>query len=72
MTFRQVREVRKRKRYGGRIFMALLLVGAIVAGLWYTFGAESDTRTVHAEFAFVNGLYEGSKVTVLGLSLIHI
>lgn len=67
MTFRQVREVRKRKRYGGRIFMALLLVGAIVAGLWYAFGAESDTRTVHAEFAFVNGLYEGSKVTVLGV-----
>ncbi|MET9202806.1 MCE family protein [Gordonia sp. NPDC003585] len=69
MTFRQVREVRRRKTHGGKIFMALLLVGALVAGYWYVFVDKADTRTVHAEFAFVNGLYEGSKVTVLGVHI---
>ncbi|MDL9938225.1 MCE family protein [Gordonia sp. ABSL1-1] len=69
MAFRQVREVRQRKRYGGKIFVALLLVGAIVAGCWYVFGRDPHTRTVNAEFAFTNGLYEGSKVTVLGVAV---
>ncbi|UKO93627.1 MCE family protein [Gordonia amicalis] len=67
MTFRQVREVRPRKRYGGKIFTALLLVVAIIVGTWYVFGRDPQIRTVHADFAFVNGLYEGSKVTVLGV-----
>lgn len=67
MTFRQVREVRPRKRYGGKIFTALLLVVAIIMGTWYVFGRDPHIRTVHADFAFVNGLYEGSKVTVLGV-----
>ncbi|MFW0786910.1 MCE family protein [Gordonia sp. CPCC 206044] len=67
MTFRQVREVRRRKRYGGKIFVALIMVAAIVAGLWYTVGRDPDIRTVNADFAFVNGLYAGSKVTVLGV-----
>lgn len=67
MAFRQVREVRHRKHYGGKIFTALLLVGALVAGAWYVFGRTPDTKTVHADFAFVNGLYTGSKVTVLGV-----
>ncbi len=67
MTFRQVREVRRRKRYGGKIFTALLLVTAIVAGLWYFVGRTPDTKTVKADFTFVNGLYTGSKVTVLGV-----
>lgn len=67
MTFRQVREVRQRKRYGGRILLALLLVAALVAGGWYVFLRSPDTRTVYADFAFVNGLFTGSKVTVLGV-----
>ncbi|MEO9330443.1 MULTISPECIES: MCE family protein [Gordonia] len=67
MTFRQVREVRPRKRYGGKIFTALLLVAAIVAGAWYVWGRDPEIRTVHADFAFVNGLYTGSKVTILGV-----
>ncbi|MBM7367277.1 MCE family protein [Gordonia hydrophobica] len=67
MTFRQVREVRQRKRYGGRVVLVLLLVAAIVAGLWFTLVREPDIRTVRAEFEFTNGLYEGSKVTVLGV-----
>ncbi|EGD54779.1 MCE family protein [Gordonia neofelifaecis] len=67
MTFRQVREVRQRKRYGGKVIGVLIVVAALVAGLWYAFVREPDVRTVHADFAFVNGLYEGSKVTVLGV-----
>lgn len=67
MTFRQVREVRPRKRYGGKIFLALLVVTALVAGGWYVLVRDPDTRTVHADFAFVNGLFTGSKVTVLGV-----
>ena len=65
MTFRQVREVRHRKRYGGKIFAALLVVAALIAGTWYVFGRSPDTTSVNADFAFVNGLYTG-------LSLIHI
>lgn len=67
MTFRQVREVRHRKRYGGRVLLALLVIAAIVAGLWFAVIREPDVRTIRAEFAFTNGLYEGSKVTVLGV-----
>lgn len=67
MTFRQVREVRHRKRYGGKIFAALLVVAALIAGTWYVFGRSPDTTSVNADFAFVNGLYTGSKVTVLGV-----
>ncbi|MBD0023379.1 MCE family protein [Gordonia pseudamarae] len=72
MSFRQVREVRKRTHRGGKIFTALLVIGAIVAGSWYVFGRGGDTRTVHADFAFVNGLYQGSTVTVLGVPVGHI
>ncbi|MGB3303616.1 MAG: MCE family protein [Gordonia sp. (in: high G+C Gram-positive bacteria)] len=67
MAFRQVREVRQRKRYGGRVMLVLALIAALVAGLWFAFIREPDVRTVRAEFAFTNGLYEGSKVTVLGV-----
>lgn len=67
MTFRQVREVRHRKRYGGRVVLVLAVVAAIVAGLWFAVVREPDVRTVRAEFEFTNGLYEGSKVTVLGV-----
>lgn len=67
MTFRQVREVRVRKRYGGKIFLALLLVAAIVWGTWYALLRTPDVRSVNADFSYVNGLYVGSKVTVLGV-----
>jgi len=67
MAFRQVREVRVRKRYGGKIFLSLLLVAALAWGCWYALIRTPDVQTVHADFAYVNGLYEGSKVTVLGV-----
>ncbi len=72
MSFRQVREIRRRKRRGGKIFTALLVIAAIVAGCWFVFGRGDNTRTVHADFAFVNGLYQGSTVTVLGVPVGHI
>ncbi|UQE75930.1 MCE family protein [Gordonia sp. PP30] len=67
MTFRQVREVRRRKRRGGRILLALLLIAALTVGGWYALIRRPDVRTVHADFAFVNGLFAGSRVTVLGV-----
>ncbi|GED97798.1 MCE family protein [Gordonia crocea] len=67
MTFRQVREVRVRKRYGGKIFTALLLVAALVWGGWNFLVRDPQVRTVGADFTFVNGLYQGSKVTILGV-----
>ncbi|MCK0439782.1 MCE family protein [Gordonia alkaliphila] len=67
MAFRQVREVRQRKRYGGRIFLALLVVTTLVVGGWFVLVRKPDVRTVHADFSFVNGLFTGSKVTVLGV-----
>ena len=67
MSFRQVREIRRRKRRGGKIFTALLVIAAIVAGCWYVFGRGDNNRIVNADFAFVNGLYQGSTVTVLGV-----
>ncbi|GAA3047296.1 MCE family protein [Gordonia defluvii] len=67
MTFRQVREVRVRKRYGGKIVTALVLVAALAYGGWHVFLRNPQTQTVGADFAFVNGLYQGSKVTILGV-----
>lgn len=67
MTFRQVREVRVRKRYGGRVLTALVLVAALVYSGWYFVLRNPQIRTIGADFAFVNGLYEGSKVTILGV-----
>ena len=48
------------------------MIAAIVAGCWFVFGRGDNTRTVHADFAFVNGLYQGSTVTVLGVPVGHI
>ncbi|HNP55805.1 MAG TPA: MCE family protein [Gordonia sp. (in: high G+C Gram-positive bacteria)] len=67
MAFRQVREVRVRKRYGGKVMTVLLLVTALVYGSWYFLLRDPQIRTVGADFAFVNGLYTGSKVTILGV-----
>ncbi len=67
MTFRQVREVRVRKHYGGKILTALLLVSALVYGSWHFLLRDPQVRTIGADFAFVNGLYRGSKVTILGV-----
>ena len=44
--------------------MVLLFLGA---GGWYVFGRTDRATTVHAEFTYINGVYPGSKVTVLGV-----
>ncbi|GAB11159.1 Mce family protein [Gordonia araii NBRC 100433] len=67
MTFRQVREVRVRKRYGGKVLTALVLVTAMVYSGWFFLLRDPQVRTIGADFAFVNGLYQGSKVTILGV-----
>ncbi|PTR24045.1 phospholipid/cholesterol/gamma-HCH transport system substrate-binding protein [Rhodococcus sp. OK519] len=54
-------------RRRSRIAMVLILVAAVAAGSWYVFARTDRTTTVHVDFAYVNGLYPGSKVTVLGV-----
>ncbi len=56
-----------RSRRGGRVAIAAILVGAIATGAWYVFGRTDRATTVHVDFASVDGLYPGSKVTVLGV-----
>lgn len=69
MSFRQVREVRNRKRRGPKVFLALLVLAAVVVGTWVVLDRDTQPRTVNADFAFVNGLYTGSPVTVLGVQV---
>ena len=52
---------------GGKVMTVLLLVTALVYGSWYFLLRDPQIRTVGADFAFVNGLYTGSKVTILGV-----
>ena len=55
------------RRRVGRIVIALVLLGAIAIGSWYVYGRTDRSTTVHVDFASVEGLYPGSKVTVLGV-----
>lgn len=55
------------RRRTGRVVIAAMLVGVIAAGSWFVFARTDRTTTVHVDFAYVNGLYPGSKVTVLGV-----
>jgi len=55
------------RRRVGRIVIALILLGAIAIGSWYVYGRTDRSTTVHVDFASVEGLYPGSKVTVLGV-----
>lgn len=45
----------------------VLLIALVAASAWFVFGRTDRTTTVHVDFAYVNGLYPGSKVTVLGV-----
>ncbi|NLU81705.1 MCE family protein [Rhodococcus sp. HNM0569] len=54
----------KRRRAIVSLLVLALLVGA--AG-WYVFARTDRSTTVHAEFSYVNGIYPGSKVTILGV-----
>lgn len=45
---------------------ALILCLCMGAG-WFVFGRTDRATTVHADFTYINGIYAGSKVTVLGV-----
>lgn len=55
-----------RKKIVSLVVAALLL---IVAPVWYIFGRTDRVTTVHADFEYVNGIYTGSKVAVLGVGV---
>ncbi|SEK90350.1 MCE family protein [Rhodococcus maanshanensis] len=50
-----------------RVATALALAVGLVAAGWFVFARTDDSKTVYANFAYVNGIYPGSKVTVLGV-----
>lgn len=51
-----------------RRIVGIVLVLCLCAGAgWYVFGRTDRTTTVHADFGYINGIYAGSKVTVLGV-----
>lgn len=39
----------------------------IAAAGWYVFGRTDHHHTVNADFSYINGIYAGSKVTILGV-----
>src|SRR5690606_2907049 len=47
--------------------LVLLLLIALPA--WYVFSRTDSSRTVHADFEYVNGIYVGSTVAVLGVKV---
>ncbi|MGN5239227.1 MULTISPECIES: MCE family protein [unclassified Rhodococcus (in: high G+C Gram-positive bacteria)] len=55
-----------RKKIISLVVVALLL---IAAPIWYIFGRTDRVTTVHADFEYVNGIYAGSKVAVLGVAV---
>ncbi|MGV0836556.1 MCE family protein [Mycolicibacterium thermoresistibile] len=50
-----------------RLTTALIVAVLLGAAGWYVFAGTDRATTVHAEFSYVNGIYPGSRVTVLGV-----
>lgn len=50
-----------------RIATSVILVASLLAACWYVFLRSDDAKSVTANFSYVNGVYVGSKVTVLGV-----
>lgn len=50
-----------------KLATAVVLVALLAAAGWFVFGATDDSKSVTAHFSYVNGVYVGSKVTVLGV-----
>lgn len=55
-----------RKKIVSLLVVALLMI-AVPA--WYVFGRTDRVTTVQADFEYVNGIYTGSKVAVLGVGV---
>ncbi|WP_024796190.1 MCE family protein [Tomitella biformata] len=62
-----MRTPQTKTRPWGKIVSAAVLVAAVVAAGWYVFGGTDNSRSVTANFSYVNGIYVGSKVTILGV-----
>lgn len=54
-----------------RKIVTALLVATIAIALpgWYIFAHTDQAKTVYADFSYVGGIFEGSKVTVLGVGV---
>jgi len=48
---------------------AVVVVLLIVLPVWYVFGRTDRTTTISADFEYVNGIYTGSTVSVLGVAV---
>lgn len=57
----------RRRRRLPIIVTALVLAATLSVAAWFVFARTDRAVTVHANFAYVNGIYVGSKVTVLGV-----
>ena len=51
----------------GAVALSIVVLAFLGATTWYVFGRTDRATTVHADFTYVNGIYPGSKVTVLGV-----
>lgn len=49
------------------LFLTTIFALIVGGGYWFVFGRSDRSTTVHAEFGYINGIYPGSKVTVLGV-----
>ncbi|CAJ1585495.1 MCE family protein [[Mycobacterium] wendilense] len=49
------------------VVLAVAVLVFLGAGGWYVFGRTDNATVLHADFTYVNGIYPGSKVTVLGV-----
>jgi phospholipid/cholesterol/gamma-HCH transport system substrate-binding protein len=49
------------------IAIGLIVALCVGAAGWFVFVRTDDATTVHADFGYINGIYPGSKVTVLGV-----
>lgn len=49
------------------VLIAVGLAMFVGGGSWFVFARTDTATTVHADFSYVNGIYPGSKVTILGV-----
>lgn len=50
-----------------RLTISAIIVAFLTTSVWFVFGRSDHATTVHADFSYINGIYPGSKVTVLGV-----
>lgn len=50
-----------------RIIAGVCVLAVVAVAGWFVFVRTDDSRTVVADFAYVNGIFKGSKVAILGV-----